>query len=102
MRFAGGFAFGFHSIKIAAVRFALDRVENANISRLPSKETIMWCINRAGLCRILTLALVLGAAPSAAVAQEKPTTAAKKPSIYDKSADAACSGRKGQGSRQAQ
>ncbi len=32
-RVAGGFAFGFHSIKIAGVRFALDRVENANIAR---------------------------------------------------------------------
>ncbi len=47
----------------------------------------MWCGNRAGLCRFLTLAVVLGAAPSAAVGQEKPTTAAKKASIYDKSAD---------------
>jgi thioredoxin-related protein len=49
----------------------------------------MWCANhRSGLCRLLTLAVVLGAAPSAAVAQEKPKTAAAKPSIYDKSADA--------------
>ena len=33
VRLGGGFAFGCHSIKIAAVRFALDRVENADIAR---------------------------------------------------------------------
>ena len=48
----------------------------------------MWCVNRSGFCRFLTLAVVLAGVPSAALAQEKPATAANKPSIYDKSADA--------------